>query len=145
MSVARHATQAVLCATLTEGSWDYAEACHTDVLNTVVATARRKEASRIRRDENLAHLTLIRCIFGNPYRPVQVAPSALNRTVQSLATAAYEERTLPSGKLDRDRLLVLADALEDGGCADAAVLEHLRSPGPHVRGCWALDTLLGKA
>lgn len=24
------------------------------------------------------------------------------------------------------------------------LLDHLRSPGPHVRGCWALDLLLGK-
>jgi hypothetical protein len=38
----------------------------------------------------------------------------------------------------------LADALEDAGCTDADILSHLRSPGPHVRGCWALDLLLGK-
>lgn len=24
------------------------------------------------------------------------------------------------------------------------LLEHLRSPGPHVRGCWVIDTILGK-
>jgi hypothetical protein len=24
------------------------------------------------------------------------------------------------------------------------LLAHLRSPGPHVRGCWAIDLLLGK-
>jgi len=23
-------------------------------------------------------------------------------------------------------------------------LEHLRSPGPHVRGCWVIDLILGK-
>jgi len=39
---------------------------------------------------------------------------------------------------------VLADALEDAGCADADLLEHLRSPGPDVRGCWALDLVPGK-
>jgi hypothetical protein len=39
---------------------------------------------------------------------------------------------------------VLADALEDAGCSDAGLLGHLRSPGPHVRGCWALDLVLGK-
>jgi hypothetical protein len=27
---------------------------------------------------------------------------------------------------------------------DSPLLVHLRSPGPHVRGCWALDLLLGK-
>src|SRR5438045_536785 len=39
-------------------------------------------------------------------------------------------------------LPVLADALEEAGCADADLLGHLRGPGPHVRGCWALDRLL---
>jgi hypothetical protein len=39
---------------------------------------------------------------------------------------------------------VLADALGVAGCTDAHLLAHLRSPGPHVRGCWAVDLLLGK-
>jgi hypothetical protein len=43
-----------------------------------------------------------------------------------------------------DRLPILGDALEEAGCADEAILAHLRSPGPHVRGCWALDLVLGK-
>jgi hypothetical protein len=38
----------------------------------------------------------------------------------------------------------LADALEDAGCTDPELLGHLRSPGPHVRGCWAVDLVLGK-
>jgi hypothetical protein len=38
---------------------------------------------------------------------------------------------------------VLADALEEVG-ADHRLIEHLRSPGPHVRGCWALDAILSK-
>ena len=46
--------------------------------------------------------------------------------------------------LDPDRLAVLADALEEAGCDNADLLSHLRGPGPHVRGCWALDLLLGK-
>jgi hypothetical protein len=41
-------------------------------------------------------------------------------------------------------LPILADALEDAGCTDADLLGHLRSPGPHVRGCWAVDLVLGK-
>jgi hypothetical protein len=42
-------------------------------------------------------------------------------------------------------LPILADALEDAGCADAAILEHCRSGGEHVRGCWVVDLLLGKS
>jgi hypothetical protein len=41
-------------------------------------------------------------------------------------------------------LPVVADALEEAGCDDAAILGHLRDPGPHARGCWALDLVLGK-
>jgi hypothetical protein len=37
---------------------------------------------------------------------------------------------------------VLADALEEVGGADEALLGHLRGPGPHVRGCWAVDLVL---
>ena len=42
------------------------------------------------------------------------------------------------------RLPILADALEDAGCGDVDILAHLRGPGPHVRGCWAVDPLLGR-
>jgi hypothetical protein len=64
--------------------------------------------------------------------------------VRKLAEAVYEERERPSGHLDAARLAVLADMLEEAGCADADLLRHLRGPGPHVRGCWAIDTLLGR-
>jgi hypothetical protein len=87
---------------------------------------------------------LLRCIIGNPFRPVSIDPSWLTPTVTSLAAAAYDERSLPSGELEKARLGVLADALEDAGCTDASILDHLRSPGPHVRGCFAVDILLGK-
>jgi hypothetical protein len=44
-----------------------------------------------------------------------------------------------------DRLAQLAEALQKAGCTDADLLGHLRSPGPHVRGCWAVDLVLGKS
>jgi hypothetical protein len=64
--------------------------------------------------------------------------------VVRLARAAYEERDLPDGTLDNDRLAVLADALEEAGCGDARILGHLRGGGEHCRGCFAVDLLLGK-
>jgi hypothetical protein len=82
-----------------------------------------------------------------PRRPVTPDPAWLARndgTIPRLAQAAYEERSLPGGTLDPARLAVLADALEEAGCTSSDVLGHLRGPGPHVRGCWALDLLLGK-
>jgi hypothetical protein len=58
-------------------------------------------------------------------------------TAAALAATIYHERAF-------DRLPILADALEDAGCDNADILDHLRGPGPHVRGCWALDLVLGK-
>ena len=86
---------------------------------------------------------LIRCVFGNPFQEKSVAPNWLTSIVTSLAQAAYDDRALPSGHLDTQRLAILADALEDAGCTETWVLNHLRSAGPHVRGCRALDLLLG--
>jgi hypothetical protein len=89
---------------------------------------------------------LLREIF-NPFRPVEVDPAWLawhGGAAVKLAAAVYEERQLPSGHLDAARLAVLADMLEEAGCTEPELLGHLRSPGPHVRGCWPLDLLLQK-
>jgi hypothetical protein len=86
----------------------------------------------------------LRDIFPFPFHSVSLDSRWLAPPVRSMATAAYEERALPSGELDTTRLSVLADALEDAGCSSADLLAHLRSPGPHVRGCWAVDTILDK-
>ncbi len=72
-----------------------------------------------------------------------LSATCLTPTVKALAQAAYDERELPSGHLDPVRLTVLADGLEEEG-ADQALVDHLRSPGPHVRGCHALDLLLNR-
>jgi hypothetical protein len=92
--------------------------------------------------EYTAHCALLRHIFGNPFRPVVLNPACRTPTVATLAQAAYENRTLPAGTLEPDRLAVLADALEEAGCTDADILGHLRGPGTHVRGCWPVDAIL---
>jgi hypothetical protein len=62
---------------------------------------------------------------------------------RSLAHAAYwEGRDEATGRLDAARLGVLADCLEEAGCGRQDILAHLRGPGPHVRGCWAVDFVL---
>jgi hypothetical protein len=86
---------------------------------------------------------LLREIFPNPFRPVALGPAWTTSDIRTLAQAAYDERHLPSGHLDLTRLAVLADALEEAG-ATGDILTHLRSPGPHMRGCWPVDLLLGK-
>ena len=98
--------------------------------------------------EQLAQALLLRDLFGNPFRAAPtLEPSLLawhGGAVVQLAQAAYEERAMPSGILEPARLAVLADALEEAGAPDE-IIEHLRSPGPHVAGCWAVDYLLGKS
>jgi hypothetical protein len=81
---------------------------------------------------------LIREVFGNPFRRVAADPAWLTSTVASLAEGIYAERAF-------DRLPILADALQDAGCENAEVLGHCSGPGPHVRGCWVIDLLLGKS
>jgi hypothetical protein len=92
----------------------------------------------------LEQASVLRCIVGNPFRPVVLDPRSLTPAVTSLAVAVYVERALPSGELDHERLAILSDALEETGCTDARLLTHLREPGKHVRGCWVIDALLGK-
>jgi hypothetical protein len=93
---------------------------------------------------------LLRDVFGPlPFRPVPLPPSVRtwnSGTVVRLAQAAYDGRQLPTGTLEHERLMVLADALEEAGCRDQEVLAHLREPGGvHVRGCYVVDLLLGKS
>src|SRR5262245_24679442 len=99
------------------------------------------EAERIMeegcRPEALAHAVLLRDIFGDPFRPVTVDPIWIAPTVTALARQVYESR-------DFSAMPILADALLDAGCANEDVLEHCRSEGPHVRGCWVVDVVPGK-
>ncbi len=76
-------------------------------------------------------------IFGNPFRPVTFSPDWRTSTVVARAQQMYESR-------DFGAVPVLATALQDAGCDSADVLDHCRGPGPHVRGCWVVDLVLGK-
>ena len=84
----------------------------------------------------------IRDIFGSVFHGEIPNPPSRNATIRALAEQVYQDRLLPIGHFRLDRLSMLVAALEEAGCTDAALLEHLRAPGPHVRGCWALDLVL---
>ena len=93
-------------------------------------------------------VTVLRDVFGNPFSSPDVDPSWLSwgdGRIREMAQAAYDDRLLPAGTLDNDRLGVLADALEEAGCSDEGMLRHCRDARVHVRGCWVLDLMLGKA
>lgn len=75
-------------------------------------------------------------IFDNPLYPATLNPTVLTSPVTTLAQEIYDDRTF-------DRLPDLADALEAAGCTSVEVLNHCRGKGPHVRGCWVIDLILG--
>jgi hypothetical protein len=112
--------------------------------DAVAWAAERTGQDAARQRERQGHAALLRCILGNPFRPTPLDPAWRTRDVLALARVAYEQRALPSGELDTSRLGILADALEEAGCIDAGILDHLHDPGLHVRGCWAVDLLTGR-
>jgi hypothetical protein len=100
-------------------------------------------------NERLFQADLIRDLVGPlAFRSVSLPSSVRTWSdgfVVKLATAIYEERSLPQGTLDSVRLGVLADALDEAGVTDPDIGGHLRQPGGvHVRGCFVIDMLLGK-
>ena len=95
--------------------------------------------------ERLRQVGILLDIFGDPFRPVSLDPTRVTDIMRGLAQTIYEDRTLPSGYFDNRRMCMLADALEESGDDNADILKHCRGPGPHVRGCWVVDWLLGKS
>lgn len=87
-------------------------------------------------DSMRARADLLRCIIGNPFQPERGDPAWMTPSVTSLARTIYEERSF-------NRLNELADALQSGGCNNAAILTHCRGAGEHARGCWVVDVILG--
>jgi hypothetical protein len=84
---------------------------------------------------------LLRCLMGNPFRPLSMAPAIVawqQGTVVKVASAIYEDRRW-------EDMPLLGDALEEAGCTDQAVLDHCRGPGPHARGCFVVDALLNRS
>jgi hypothetical protein len=88
-------------------------------------------------DEATPVADVIRDVFGNPFGPATVPAHWRTETVVALAAGIYAARAF-------DRMPILADALQDAGCDDEPVLSHCRSPGPHVLGCWVVDSVLNK-
>ncbi|AMV29180.1 hypothetical protein VT84_32600 [Gemmata sp. SH-PL17] len=92
-------------------------------------------------DNPAAAVTIVKIlhdILGNPFHPIAVDPSWLASDVRILAEGIYQERAF-------DRMPILADALQDAGCDNDDILNHCGGDGPHVRGCWVVDLVLGKS
>jgi hypothetical protein len=97
------------------------------------------EAMHLARGKSSEKANLLRCLFGPlSFRPVTISPRWSTSTVIGLA------RTMDD-KGDLTDLPILADALEDAGCNSADIVNHCRSGGPHVKGCWVVDLILGNS
>lgn len=91
-------------------------------------------------DEAARQAELVRCVLGNPFHPASFDPTwlaASDGAAQRIAQVIYDGRVFTD-------LPILADALEEAGCAEASILTHCRTPGLHARGCWVVDGVLGK-
>ncbi|WP_020476417.1 hypothetical protein [Zavarzinella formosa] len=93
--------------------------------------------SDLRRHEQLITSRHVYEVFVNPFRPVTFLAEWRTSTVLALAQQMYDSR-------DFSAMPLLAEALQNSGCEDEAVLTHCRGLGPHVRGCWVVDLILGK-
>jgi hypothetical protein len=131
-----HGGPALVAYDVTDANASYSAAVTSKRAAGVCADAAGSdEAANV---ETEAQILLLRDIFGNPFRPVTFDPEWRTTTALALAQGIYDERAF-------DRLPILADALQDAGCDNDDILAHLRDTAtPHVRGCWALDLVLGK-
>jgi hypothetical protein len=140
--VAQHPMRAAMAAIHVYGA--VLDAARTEMTAPVNAALHCVECveDHERASERTAQGGLLFDIFGNPFRPLPPLPHAVlawnDGTVRRIAEGIYEERAF-------DRLPILADALLDAGCDNDDLIQHCRSEGPHVRGCWALDVILGKS
>lgn len=113
----------------------FAAACCCDQRAYVAADNVRHYIGRCDEVSLKTQADLLRCVIGDS--TMILGAWAADRNVQGIATACYEEHDWP-------RLPILADAMEDAGCVDTAILSHFRGDGPHCRGCHPLDLILGK-
>jgi hypothetical protein len=105
-----------------------------DLLPGALGECQRVLAGITRRYEETA-VDILRDIVGNPFDPYHYRQSCTE--AERMARSAYDTQEFCL-------LPFVADALEEDGCPPGALLNHLRSPGPHVRGCWAVDAILGQ-
>jgi hypothetical protein len=112
----------------------------TQGLNLVGAAAHAVRAA-VPPGEGAVAADILRDLFGPlPFRPVAIDPAWLRwhwGTVPAIAKHIYEDRAF-------HELPILADALADAGCENEEVIAHCRTDGPHARGCWVVDLILGK-
>jgi hypothetical protein len=98
----------------------------------------RRLASRLGDNAERQTCSVIRELFGHHlFRPITFDLAWLSSGVLALAQGIYDEKAF-------NRMPILADALQDSGCSNEDILNHCRGPGPHCRGCFVIDLILGR-
>jgi hypothetical protein len=94
--------------------------------------------------ECLAQADLLRDIFFNPFHSPPSIPAAVlawsDGCLVKRANSLYAERDFSP-----ERMAGLAHALEEAGVTNEEVLGHCQRGSVHVRGCWLVDLLTGRA
>jgi hypothetical protein len=130
-------------------AWQGALQAAEAMRRALVEEAPQVEQSKVAANASAEQCAILRDLFGNPFRPVVFDDTwrLWNQgIIPALAAGISEERGF-------ERMAILGDALEEAGCPCASsaragheqgqtILDHLRGPGPHVRGCFALDLIL---
>jgi hypothetical protein len=89
-----------------------------------------------RASEEQAHL--VRDVSGNPFESIHTNLGPTTSSMLEEAHRIYDERAF-------NRMPALGDALEQAGYSEKhPLVQHCRSPRAHIRGCYALDLLLGR-
>jgi hypothetical protein len=95
---------------------------------------------------------LMRELVGNPFRAWRISPPWLASGIRIAPDGTSVTLSLATMDLAReidvhrrfDLMPILADELESSGCIDPGLLHHCRHGTQHLRGCWAVDLLLGR-
>jgi hypothetical protein len=137
------------CEALSRALWhlaSYPNSFNPNKLAHALVSEAREQGTKGRVEDLLPPMeqrlvNLLRDMMGNPFRARPAHnPAWLEANgglAGRLANSIFQEKRFTE-------MPILADALEDAGCTEATILEHLRSPELHARGCWALDVILGR-
>jgi hypothetical protein len=103
--------------------------------------ADRKGREEARQRERLEQWWAFHDIVGDPFAPARPSPVRLDHHPDLARLLAGFRR---QSSLDALAMQALADALEEAGCADLALLGHCRSGAVHERTCWVIERLSGR-
>jgi hypothetical protein len=114
-------------------AWEYRLSCGPSVLGA----ARDRAADMGSEWEQQCQIEMLRDMFHRPSDLSNQRRDAIPGAVRTFAEMIYEQQSFM-------RMKELAAVIEQAGECPQPIVDHCIAPGPHVRGCWALDWILGR-